>query len=287
MNLDTFKAKAAEVQIMKSGPLGPLHGIPIAHKDVYCTKGIPTTAHSKILINHVRVRRLAEAGTVMLGKLATCEFAGLGPSFDLPWPPAPNPWNPPHYTGGSSSGTGAAIAAGLVLGGTGTDTGGSIRSPASLCGVTGFEPTWPLPAHSHPAGRLFARPCWVACLDSQGLRNHVPAYGGAGLPAIPPAPMCRRPISVHRSAARSMGCASASFRHFHELDCPVTEVTRRAREDAASVFRALGAEVVDVTLPPLADWTAGGEIIVLAESYALREQWLAPAVLWRMFSRLH
>ncbi|MGY4319244.1 amidase [Bradyrhizobium sp. JR3.5] len=144
------EAKAAEVQIMMRGPLGPLHGIPIAHKDIYCTKGIPTTACSKILIDHVpaedavTVRRLAEAGAVMLGKLATYEFAIGGPSFDLPWPPARNPWNPAHVTGGSSSGSGAAVAAGLVLGGTGSDTGGSIRAPASLCGVAGFKPSYGL-----------------------------------------------------------------------------------------------------------------------------------------------
>src|SRR4051812_50076777 len=85
--------------------------------------------------------RLAAAGTVLMGKLATHEFAIGGPSFDLPWPPARNPWNPDHFTAGSSSGTGAAVAAGLVLGGTGSDTGGSIRGPAALCGLARIKPT--------------------------------------------------------------------------------------------------------------------------------------------------
>ena len=80
----------------------------------------------------------------MLGKLATHEFAFGGPSFDLPWPPARNPWNPEHFTAGSSSGTGAAVAAGLILGGTGSDTGGSIRGPAALCGIAGIKPTYGL-----------------------------------------------------------------------------------------------------------------------------------------------
>ena len=143
-------AKAAERRMMAGALKGPLDGIPIGHKDIYCTAGIATTAHSKLLQGHVPmqdatvVRRWAEAGTVLLGKLATHEFAMGGPSFDLPWPPARNPWNPEHFTSGSSSGTGAAVAAGLILGGTGSDTGGSIRGPAALCGIAGIKPTYGL-----------------------------------------------------------------------------------------------------------------------------------------------
>jgi aspartyl-tRNA(Asn)/glutamyl-tRNA(Gln) amidotransferase subunit A len=143
-------ARKAEAAIMAHGPIGPLHGIPIAHKDIFCTRGIPTTAHSRLLQDHVpqkdafTVARLAEAGTVMLGKLAAHEFAWGGPSFDLPWPPARNPWNPEHFTGGSSSGSAASVAAGLVLGSTGSDTGGSIRMPASHCGIAGFKPSYGL-----------------------------------------------------------------------------------------------------------------------------------------------
>ena len=90
------------------------------------------------------VRKWAEAGTVLMGKLSTHEFAMGGPSFDLPWPPARNPWNPEHFTSGSSSGTGAAVASGMILGGTGSDTGGSIRGPAALCGIAGIKPTYGL-----------------------------------------------------------------------------------------------------------------------------------------------
>src|SRR5271169_4932927 len=94
---------------------GPLDGIPIGHKDIYNTAGIRTTGHSRLLEDNVpaqdatTVRKWAEAGTVLMGKLATHEFAMGGPSFDLPWPPARNPWNPDHFTSGSSSGTGAAV----------------------------------------------------------------------------------------------------------------------------------------------------------------------------------
>src|SRR5205814_1674511 len=85
-----------------------------------------------------------ELSPVELGKLATHEFALGGPSFDLPWPPARNPWDLSRFTGGSSSGTGASVAAGLVLGGTGSDTGGSIRGPSAFCGLAGIKPTYGL-----------------------------------------------------------------------------------------------------------------------------------------------
>src|SRR4029450_155706 len=84
---------------------------------------------------------LCEAGAILIGKLATHEFAHGGPSFDLPWPPARNPWHLAHFTGGSSSGSGAAVAAGLVPMALGSDTGGSIRGPASLCGLARLMPT--------------------------------------------------------------------------------------------------------------------------------------------------
>ena len=131
------QAQAAEARQMAGTLKGPLDGIPIGHKDIYETAGVATTGHSRVLENHVpeadsaAVQAWADAGAVMLGKLATHEFAWGGPSFDLPWPPARNPWNTDHFTGGSSSGTGAALAAGVILGGTGSDTGGSIRGPAS------------------------------------------------------------------------------------------------------------------------------------------------------------
>ena len=118
-------ARAAEARIMRDGPKGLLDGIPIGYKDIYNTAGIPTTGNSRLLADNVpvsdatAVTRLAEAGTVMLGKLANSEFA-MGGSFDLPWPPPKNPWNLDRATGGSSSGTGAAVAAGLILGGAGT-----------------------------------------------------------------------------------------------------------------------------------------------------------------------
>src|SRR5713226_7445353 len=141
-------ARTAATEIAAGHYRGPLHGIPIGLKDIYETAGVATTGHSKVMQDHVpradafTVKRLREAGAIVMGKLATHEFALGGPSFDLPWPPARNPWNTEHFTGGSSSGTGAAVAAGFILGRTGRDTGGSIRGPAAFCGIAGLKPTY-------------------------------------------------------------------------------------------------------------------------------------------------
>src|SRR5437762_5723954 len=143
-------ARAAESEIAAGKYRGPLHGIPIGLKDIYETAGVATTGHSKVMQDHVpkadafSVAGLRDAGAIVMGKLSTHEFAFGGPSFDLPWPPARNPWDTARFTGGSSSGTGAAVAAGLLLGGTGSDTGGSIRGPAAYCGLAGIKPTYGL-----------------------------------------------------------------------------------------------------------------------------------------------
>src|SRR6185436_17786379 len=117
-------------------------------KDIYETAGIRTSAHSRVYEHHVptrdavSVRKLYDAGAVLLGKLATHEFATSGPMFDLPWPPARNPWHLDHVTGGSSSGSAVAVAAGFMPVATGSDTGGSIRIPAGFCGIAGLKPTY-------------------------------------------------------------------------------------------------------------------------------------------------
>ncbi len=140
-------ARRADDELKSGRDRGPFHGIPYALKDIYDTAGIRTTCHSKLLVDRVpaadsvAAARLREAGGVLLGKLATHEFAIGGPSFDLPFPPARNPWNPEHITGGSSSGSGTAIAARMVRMAMGSDTGGSIRGPAAWCGTVGIKPT--------------------------------------------------------------------------------------------------------------------------------------------------
>jgi aspartyl-tRNA(Asn)/glutamyl-tRNA(Gln) amidotransferase subunit A len=140
-------ARAAETAVMCGQPLGPLHGVPYAVKDQFDTAGVRTTSGSRILEDHVPIEdattisRLNSAGGILLGKLNLTEFA-LGGTQQFPFGQPRNPWNLDHDPGGSSSGSGIAVAAGLCAASLGEDTGGSVRSPASFCGVVGLRPTW-------------------------------------------------------------------------------------------------------------------------------------------------
>ncbi len=140
-------ARAAEAEMMAGRSRGPLHGVPFGVKDIIDVAGLPTTCHSKILQGNVAaadaavVAKLRGAGAIPIGKLSTHEFAIGGPCFDLPCKPARNPWNRDHHPGGSSSGSGAGLAAGFFPLALGTDTGGSVRNPASVCGIVGLKPT--------------------------------------------------------------------------------------------------------------------------------------------------
>jgi aspartyl-tRNA(Asn)/glutamyl-tRNA(Gln) amidotransferase subunit A len=270
-------ARSAEAEIMAGNWRGPLHGIPIGLKDIYETKGVATTGHSKVMIDHVpqqdatSVRRLTEAGAIMLGKLATHEFAFGGPSFDLPWPPARNPWDTTRFTGGSSSGTGAAVAAGLVLGGTGSDTGGSIRGPAAFCGIAGLKPSYgrisragilPLAFSLDHAGPM----AWTAedCAIMLGaMAGHDPADPASA----------DRTVPDYRAALAGdvKGLWIGLIRHFYEGDNPANEATRQAIAAAVKVLEDLGCSVREVRLSPLADWAACGILIMLAEGYAIHE----------------
>jgi aspartyl-tRNA(Asn)/glutamyl-tRNA(Gln) amidotransferase subunit A len=144
------QARIAEAEISAGIDRGPLHGIPFGLKDIIATAGIRTTAHSKLLADNIPeadarvVELMYQGGATLLGKLATYEFALGGLSHDLPWPPARNPWNLARLPGGSSSGAGAAVAAGFLPLAIGTDTGGSIRWPAAVCGLVGLKPTYGL-----------------------------------------------------------------------------------------------------------------------------------------------
>jgi aspartyl-tRNA(Asn)/glutamyl-tRNA(Gln) amidotransferase subunit A len=274
------QAKAAEARQMAGGLRGPLDGIPVGHKDIYETAGIPTTAHSRILEDHVptrdaaAVRDWAAAGAVTIGKTATHEFAWGGPSFDLPWPPARNPWNPAHFTGGSSTGSAAALAAGIVLGATGSDTGGSIRGPAGLCGLAGIKPTYglcsragvlPL-AHSLDTAGPLAWTVEDCALLLQAMAGHDPADPSS---ADRPAPDL---LTGLNDGVR--GLRIGIIRHFHETDLKASPAVRAGIDHLAEVLRAEGAEILEVTLPPLAEFHAAGWLILMSEAHAVHEPWL-------------
>jgi aspartyl-tRNA(Asn)/glutamyl-tRNA(Gln) amidotransferase subunit A len=272
-------AKAAEAEIMRNGPRGPLHGIPMGLKDIVDTAGIETTCGSKILQGNIPERdaacaaKLAAAGTVLMGKLTTHEFADGGPSFDLPKPPARNPWNPDHFTAGSSSGTGAAVASGTILCGIGTDTGGSIRGPAALCGIAGLKPTYGLVSRMGVAPAAYSLDhigpmAWTTedcALMLQVLAGHDPADPASAL----------QPVPDYRAAltGEMKGVRVGVIRHFHETDYKVEPAVQTGIDHVLEVFRSLGASVSDVELPPLQDWHACGSLISTTERAAAYEEW--------------
>lgn len=274
------QAKQADREIAAGGWKGPLHGIPLGIKDIYNTAGIPTTAHSALLRDHVpaedatTVRLLREAGAVILGKLSTFEFALGGPSFDLPWPPARNPWKLDRQPGGSSSGSGAAVAAGLCAGAMGSDTGGSIRYPAAWCGIAGHKPTYglvsrkgvlPLAYSLDHAGPM----CWTSedcALMMQVLAGHDPGDPASAEVAVPDfAAVLGSDLS---------GLRVGLVRHFYEKDAPSGAETISALERAATLLSRLGAKVADITIAPRAAYADLCMIIMEAEAYAIHERHL-------------
>jgi aspartyl-tRNA(Asn)/glutamyl-tRNA(Gln) amidotransferase subunit A len=267
-------ARAVEKDL-PNGREGPLLGIPLAYKDIYETARVRTTAHSKILIDNVpkhdaeTVRRLHAAGAVMLGKLATHEFAIGGPAMDLPWPPARNPWDTRRFTGGSSSGSGAAVAGGMVLGALGSDTGGSIRLPAAYCGIAGFKPTpglvsrrgvIPLAPSLDTAGPM----AWTV-EDCAIMLDAIAGYD-PGDPTSVEAPL---PGFARGIEAPLKGLRVGVLRRFFEQDVPASPEMRHMMSEAAATLRDLGCKVEDARLPPVQDYNAVGRIVISAEAYAL------------------
>jgi aspartyl-tRNA(Asn)/glutamyl-tRNA(Gln) amidotransferase subunit A len=262
-------ALSAEAEITRGNYRGPLHGIPFAVKDIYDTAGVLTSGHSQTCIDRVpnkdatAVAKLRAVGAVLMGKLATHEFAHGGPSFDLPWPPARNPWNTAHFTGGSSSGSGAAIAACLVPVSLGSDTGGSIRGPAGLCGIAGLKPTYGLVSragvlpnsYSYDHCGPMARTAEDCALILNAIAGHDPADPTS---------------AVHASDFTAdlelgvKGLRIGVIRHFWETDQQVHAELPAALDSAISVFREMGASVEDATMRPLQSYS--DVKIVAAES---------------------
>ena len=267
-------ARAAEEALRKRDSR-PLLGIPIGHKDIYLTRGIRTTGGSALFADWVPeeestvVTRWAEAGTVMLGKLITHEFA-FGLQFPgHKFPPARNPWNPEHIPGGSSSGSGAALAAGLVHGATGSDTGGSIRGPASFCGITGLKPTY---GRCSRAGVMTLS--WT--LDHTGPMARTVedcAYllqGMAGHDARDPA-SSTHPVDDYVGAlegdVRGLRIGVPRNYFFEDADADLVQEFERALDD----LRKLGAEVRDITIPSF-NASRSFFLILVTEAFAYHEQ---------------
>ncbi len=272
-------AREAEAEIAAGRHRGPLHGVPVGVKDVIDVGGLPTSCHSRLMRDHVAaedagaVARLREAGAIVLGKLSTHEFALGGPSFDLPFPPARNPWNPDHHPGGSSSGSGAGLAAGLFPLALGTDTGGSVRHPASACGIVGLKPTYGVVSR-HGVFPV----AWT--LDHVGPMARTVADAAALLQAMA-GHDARDPASVDRPAAYGAaldqpvrGLRIGFVRRFHERDMVADPQVAAALEDVAAVLAAEGARISDVDLPPLGEFAAVNRAILTNEAWAVHAPWM-------------
>ncbi|MDP6804543.1 MAG: amidase [Rhodospirillales bacterium] len=269
------QARAAENEIARGAYRGPLHGVPYAAKDIYDTGGIATTGGSRVCQFRVperdatTVSRLGEAGAVLLGKLTTHEFAYGGPSFDLPWPPARNPWDVRRFSGGSSSGSGAAVAAGLVPVALGSDTAGSIRQPAAFCGVAGMKPT---PGLVSRAGVLpFSQSTDVCGPLAWTVEDCAIVLGAlAGFDANDPQSADAAVPDFRAVLDRDIrGARIGVVRHFHQRDRKADPAITRALDDALAVLAGLGAEIEDVTLSALDDFAACLWVITCAEMGAV------------------
>jgi len=270
------EAQAAERELMAGRRRGPLHGIPYALKDIVETAGIPTTGHSKLCKDYVPaadahlVTLLKAGGAVLMGKRATWEFALGGPSWDLPWPPARNPWNPDYLPGGSSSGASAAVAAGFVPGAVGTDTGGSIRGPAAVCGIAGLKPTY---------GRVSRRGVFPNTFTMDHCGPLTRSAGDialflqviAGFDAEDPGSE-DVPVPDYRAAltGRIEGLRFGLIEHWYAQGAHPDLVP--AISAAVEVLRGLGAVVEPVQLSSLRDYTDCKTTISIAELYAIHEK---------------
>ena len=265
-------ARAAEREIASGVYRGPLHGIPVAVKDLFDTAGVRTTAGSKILADNVpsvdagAVERLKAAGAVILGKLNLHEFAygatGVNPHYGA----ARNPWDGDRITGGSSSGSGAAVAAGECFAALGTDTGGSIRIPASLCGIAGLKPTFgrvsrrgviPLSWSLDHVGPM-ARTTEDCSIVLQALAGHDPEDASSVDEPVPDY------LAALGGGVKGLRIGVPREFFFESVNPEVGAAVR----GAIDVLRDLGATVNEVSLPHIAEAPAALSAIMLPEALA-------------------
>ena len=277
-DLAMAQAKAAEAEIMRGEWRGPMHGVPYATKDIFDVAGMPTTCHSRLRIEHcatsdaTAILKLREAGAVLLGKLALHEFATGGPTLELPWPAARNPWNLDLHPGGSSSGSGVAVAIGTAPGALGTDTGGSVRNPATCCGVVGMKPTYGTVSRAGVFPLAFSLD-HVGPLTRTVEDNAIMLQAIAGCdPADPTS--ARRPPADYTADLNAgvKGLRIGLVAHFYEEDMVAAPEQSAAIAAAVDVLRRLGAEVKPMRLSSLQRYTACGRTIHIAEAFAIHER---------------
>lgn len=272
------QARAAAAEIAAGRYRGPLHGIPIALKDLYDTAGIRTTAMSRVTPDRIpdedatTVARLDAAGAILLGKLAMHEFALGGPDFTSLFPPARNPWNTEHMPGGSSSGSGAAVAAGLCMGALGSDTGGSIRGPAALCGIAGIKPTFgrvsnygvvPLSWSQDHCGPMTwtVADCAIMLQAIAGYDPKDPTTADVPVPDY---------LAALRAGVRGL-TIGVPREYFYEAAPGVDPQVIAAAERGLETLSELGAEIRDVAIPHIRYAQTANQVIMMSEAYSYHE----------------
>jgi aspartyl-tRNA(Asn)/glutamyl-tRNA(Gln) amidotransferase subunit A len=276
---DALKAAdAADAALAKGGPKGPLHGVPLAHKDMYYDKGKVVTCGSKIRKDFVApttstaLQRLKDAGTVRLGSLQMVEFA-YGPTGHNPhYGAVRNPWNTDHITGGSSSGSGSAVAARLSFAALGSDTGGSIRMPAHFCGVTGLKTTvgrvsragaMPLSWSLDTVGPLAqtVEDCALLTKLMAGADPEDPTASELPVPDY---------MAATKQPIRGLKIGVPVAFYVDDLDAEVTRVL----DETLAVLKKEGAEIVKVELPDQRQLTAACQFVLATEAASLHKRWM-------------
>ncbi len=270
------EAARAEKEMLAGEYRGPLHGVPVGVKDLICTEGVRTTMGSAFFEDYVPdhsatvVSKLEEAGAILIGKTNTHEFA-YGPTGDSShFGPTRNPHDPGRIPGGSSGGSGAAVAAGLCYAALGSDTAASIRVPAALCGVVGMKPTF---------GRVSKSGAFPLAwtLDHVGPLSHTVEDNAlllnvlAGYDAQDPYSVDRPAEDFTRDLQRRVRGGVVGMPTSHYFEHAEDEVKRRVRE-AVEVFRSLGAEVREVEIPHLPETLKAQRIILAVEAYAIHKE---------------
>ncbi|HIN60772.1 MAG TPA: amidase [Gammaproteobacteria bacterium] len=278
------EAHKADKAVSDGDTLGPLHGVPFGLKDIIDAAGLPTTAHSKIFAENIATEdstvttKLKQSGALLVGKLATHEFAFGGPSFDLPWPPARNPWDTRMFTGGSSSGSGAAVAAGFIPLALGTDTGGSVRNPASLCGIVGMKATYGRVSRRGVIPLAFSLdhvgPMTRTVADNAALLQVISGYDPRDR-ASAQVPVPDYLSAVERGRTQGIkGMRIGVIRHFFEKDMVADSKVVKAINASLHVLSDLGADITDVETQSLQTFSNVNRIILLSEAYAVHQHWL-------------
>lgn len=271
-------AEAADAELAKGNVRGPLHGVPLAHKDMYYDAGHVATCGSLIRRDFVAtttstaLQRLKDAGQVRLGTLHLAEFAYGATGHNSHYGPVRNPWNVAHITGGSSSGSGSAVAARLTYAALGSDTGGSIRMPSHFCGVTGLKTTW------SRVSRAGAMPLSQS-LDTVGPLART-AEDCALLLALTAGPDPEDPTASHEALSDYVAATKGSLNglkigvpatyYVDDLDSEVARVL----DETIAVLKREGADIVKVELPDQRQLQAASQLVLAAEAAAFHKRWL-------------